>query len=211
MDNLIRKNESVAAARRVAVFLENPDGTPYVDGSNNTITTGVTINYWEPGSSADVDVTSTFVSEKFGRGFVELTQAQCDTVGVGWVSWKNSSSVVIIEESVPVIIRDLDSDRAAAVLDTALGSTHRVSGSLGELAQVIAGQLHVNSLIDNISYGAQAVMTAARERDFDSKTAANAATPGALNNADGEIFRYTISAVDAGSGEISSYKKVRDL
>lgn len=75
----------------------------------------------------------------------------------------------------------------------------------------IAGLMHENSLLDEITYGGSNLITLARLRVFADAAAKAAATPGAANNADSEVYRYTISAVDAGSGQFSSFGIVRTL
>jgi hypothetical protein len=79
------------------------------------------------------------------------------------------------------------------------------------LADLKAGASHENSVIDNITWGSSNIVVVARERVFASAAAANAAVPGHADNADGEIRRYTITAVDITGGQFSSWKKTRTL
>lgn len=95
----------------------------------------------------------------------------------------------------------------AAALATAQGNITTILSNTGR----ILGLMHDNSLLDNFVYGSNNLVTSCRQRDFVDASALAAATPGAGNGADSEVRRYAISAVDAGSGQISSFKKSRSL
>lgn len=82
---------------------------------------------------------------------------------------------------------------------------------LGQKIDIIAGLLHQNSRLDNITYNGAGLMTAARLRVFASAAACNAATAGAADNADSETYRFLIAGVDDGSGKLGNYKLTRVL
>lgn len=76
---------------------------------------------------------------------------------------------------------------------------------------VIAGLLHLNGKVDNTTYNANNLMTAARLRVFATAAACNAASDGAADNADAEVYRFAITGVDEGDGNLLSYKLTRTL
>lgn len=106
---------------------------------------------------------------------------------------------------------DAATEIGAATWDLTGLSSHRAAGSFGEVMQVMLGLFQGNSMIDNTVYGAQSLLTSARLRVFADATALGAAVAGAANNANGEIFRFTITSVDAGAGQFTSYKLTRNL
>jgi len=82
------------------------------------------------------------------------------------------------------------------------------TSNITDLAKQIAilmGLHRRNSLLDggagfaNVQRNADKVMTSARLRVFASAAARAAATPGALDGADGETHRYTITGTETGS------------
>lgn len=82
---------------------------------------------------------------------------------------------------------------------------------IGQKLDIIAGLLHLNSRLDNITYNGSGLMTAARLRVFASAAAANSATAGAADNADSEVYRFLIAGVDDGSGALGNYKLTKVL
>lgn len=202
-------NESDANYKVVPVYLVAVDGTPYAGSLS-----GFTITYKKPGGTDD-DRTSKLTAISAGRYALALdTAGDLTTAGIGWISITKTGVIQPFVE--PVRIRTGVTTLtlaaiAAANWDLTSLSSHRAAGSFGELLQVIAGLLHVNARLDNLTYGDNAVMTAARLRVFASKAAADSASPGADDNSDSEIFRFTITATDAGDGEIGNYKFVRNL
>lgn len=86
-----------------------------------------------------------------------------------------------------------------------------VGGAFLDTLQDIVGLLHENSMIDNVSYADGNLIVSARKRQFADQTALNAASPGSPNGTDGEIARWTVTAVDGGSGQFTSWKQERTL
>lgn len=95
----------------------------------------------------------------------------------------------------------------AANLATANTNINTIISNQGR----IIGLLQDNSMIDNITFGSNNIITLARVRVFADAAALASAVPGHANGADGEIYRYTITAVDAGSGQFTSFNKSRSL
>jgi hypothetical protein len=83
--------------------------------------------------------------------------------------------------------------------------------------QLVLGLHRRNSLLDGgsgqatVIYNGNHLMTTARLRVFASSVALAAATPGAADNADGEIQRYTITGTDTGSGLVATFKLAQVL
>jgi hypothetical protein len=75
----------------------------------------------------------------------------------------------------------------------------------------IFGLLQENAMIDNIIFGSNNLILSARVRVFADSTTLASAVAGHSNGADGEIERYTITAVDIGAGQFSSFTKARNL
>ena len=107
-------------------------------------------------------------------------------------------------------VSDIQAGLPAAVWALAVGSA-RTAGSIGDALQFLLAVSRGNSMIDQVSYGGVGLLTSARLRAWDNATDAGAASPGSGNGADGEDFRATITAVDAGGGTFSSFKLVRTL
>lgn len=105
---------------------------------------------------------------------------------------------------VPVLVVPWDPYSA-----TSLGLTD-LSTSKTNLERVL-GLLHENAMVDSVVYGGQNVITSARVRVFANAAALAAAGAGNANGADGEVFRYTITGFDAGSGQFTSHKISRGL
>lgn len=204
MERAIRVNEGTAALRRLPVFLKDSTGNRVTDS------TGLVVKWRKPGAGADTDVSSTIQTQGNGHFYVELTQAQCDTVGLGWLWWTGSTAGAV-DDDYEVQIDNRDVQVANAVWDEANMSAHRIAGSFGDMVQRLAARGHQNVRLDNFTYGANAVATGGRWRAFSSKTACNASVAGHSDDTDGEIYRGSFTAVDAGSGEISGFKMVDDL
>lgn len=99
------------------------------------------------------------------------------------------------------------------VIKPALVSPYATAADVAALQALllrVLGLLHRNARVDLFTYDGDGNMTSCRIRVFASKAAANAATPGAANDADGEIQRETIVGAFA-VGLLSHYKLVEDL
>jgi hypothetical protein len=204
---LIQLNEATVELRRVPVYLED------LNGDGQASTAGLTAVYRDPQTGSDGAV-ALVADGGDGRYYVQLSAGQVDTAGLGWIKVSGATIITYVDAVVVLPLHTtLDATNlaliAAANWDLADMASHRVAGSFGELMQLAIGLMNGNSKIDNIVYGAQNVMTSARRRVFASKVALDAAVDGHANDADGEIFRFTITAVDAGSGQITSYKETR--
>jgi hypothetical protein len=99
----------------------------------------------------------------------------------------------------------------AAEVWGAVVASYATAGTFGELTQVLAGLLHLNSRIDNTTYNGNGLLTAARLRVFASAALANAAVDGAADGANSETQRYAIVSTDEGDGKLASYKLTRTL
>lgn len=98
--------------------------------------------------------------------------------------------------------------------------TAAASQDLAAIEELLArnnGLLHGNSMIDGgvgatqPTYSAKGLLTGARVRVFASAGDLALATKGAADDADGEIYRYTITGEDNGLGKMASYKMSEDL
>jgi len=96
-------------------------------------------------------------------------------------------------------------------LDAAISTRASAAQATAIAAQAagISGLLNENAVIDN-TFFTGANMTSCRIRVFASKAAALAATLGAADNADGEVFRYLMTATYTGNN-MTSYSFVKDL
>ncbi len=95
-------------------------------------------------------------------------------------------------------------ETAIAVWD-ALSADHLVSGSMGELFQIIAGLHKHNSILDKTVYNAKKFLTSARIRKFATKAAFDAAVPDHADGADGEQFRWLVTGADVGDGTVDYF------
>ncbi len=77
--------------------------------------------------------------------------------------------------------------------------------------EIILGMLHLNSKLDLTVFNVNGLMTSARLRVFEDATACDASTLDAADDADGEIYRFTITAVEQGTARVASYKMTRAL
>lgn len=74
-----------------------------------------------------------------------------------------------------------------------------------------------NSLLDggagfpNVQYNVRRLMTGARLRVFADASALAAATPGAADGANGEIYRWSMSGTDTGAGLDATFSRSRSL
>lgn len=106
----------------------------------------------------------------------------------------------------------------AGYVDTEIGTLQTSVTALGvQLARVL-GLNHENALLDGgagvvtgPTYSAKKVMLSGRLRVFADAAALAAATAGAANGADGEIYRYTVTGEDTGAGLAKSFKIARGL
>ncbi len=191
------KDEADALLRKVPVYLEAPDGSPYTGSLS-----GFTITWRRPDAvGGNVDKTAIFAQASGGLYFMSLVAGDVDVAGVGFVTIEKEGTIQRWAD--PVLIR---------TMPLKIVESTYVAGSAGDNIRrgALAGG-HEFSMIDNTVYGANALLTLARERIFASAAALASAVAGHSDNADGEIYRYTISSVDAGSGEFTSWKKTRTL
>lgn len=104
-------------------------------------------------------------------------------------------------------------DEMKAAITTAVwaGSTssNRSANSMGELLQALFGALRGNVLIDNVTRS-NGLETSARVRVFATSTDLDAATPGAGTD-EGAIFKFQVTANDAGAGLFDWWKQKRTL
>jgi hypothetical protein len=209
----ILQNEAVNELREVGVRLVDSSGSP-VSGISGTAVVKVA----KPGANlvAATGTLTEVTGGASGGGYrYRFAAAEVDTVGDVQLEITHAS-IVPFYDGIDVYPAHRALEYAAnwitaAKLDPDV--TTELQSGLATAAQVnrVLFLMHDNSMIDNVSYGAQGVITSARVRGFADATALGAAVAGHADNADGETFRATISAVDAGSGQFSSYKIARSL
>lgn len=174
------------------------------------------------GSTVTLDATAVATDHYYagdGHGCEVLV---VDGVGKGQVRWATEYHASRAMDIVPNWVTNPDSTSKIRLLpgsgrlavDERTATTAAVQASLttalADLDRVLALQ-HRHTMLDNFVYGANNVVTSVRKRIFADAAALAAATPGAGNGADGEVKRYTCTAVDAGSGQISSFKQTENL
>lgn len=148
-----------------------------------------------------------------GVGFDEATISQIAELGGGDYEYRMSGFETVLAGKVYYYCNVTNYDvqrRWEDILNVASSITSTVA-ALQASVDVIAALLHLNGKLDNTTYNANQLMTAARLRVFASAAACNAASDGAADNADGEVYRFTITGVDEGDGNLLSYKLVRVL
>lgn len=91
-------------------------------------------------------------------------------------------------------------------VDASVGAATALQSSLDAIQFLLQG----NAFIDNTAHGANGT-TSARLRGFSSAGAANAATDGAADGAEGEVARWTITTTYDGPGQIATHKFIRTL
>jgi hypothetical protein len=102
---------------------------------------------------------------------------------------------------------------ADQVLDEAL-SGHASAGSVGEALLAAAGHAGLHAVLDggdgapSIPHDLNNQLTAARLRIFGDKAAADAATLGAADGADGELLRLFVDAATYNAGSLSAVPTV---
>lgn len=195
MTELIRQSEADATLRRLPVFVETLAGAPDTRSAAALIAAGFVVLFKKPGSAA-VAVTGTLTADGLdGLFYVELTLAQTNVQGNGGYSW-GDGGVSVISNTDTIKFTQFENTISAAVL----------AGFVR-----VAGLLRENSMLDNITYGSNNMIVIGRLRCFADATALGAAVAGHANGADGEIARYTVSAVDATGGQFSSWKFAQTL
>lgn len=121
----------------------------------------------------------------------------------------------------------IEADIAAALTSTLSGITAgansvnaHTDAALVPIASTLARILAIhgdNSLLDggpgfpNVRYNAKRLMLGARLRVFASAAALAAATAGADNDDDGEIYRWSMTGADNGIGLDGTFSRARDL
>lgn len=73
-----------------------------------------------------------------------------------------------------------------------------------DIPRMLGLQQHLY-MLDNTSYDGAGLMTSGRIRIFASQAALNSANPGSIDDADGEIYRYQITATAASPGKADDY------
>jgi hypothetical protein len=225
MGIVIDLNETDANIAQVPIYLVKPDGTPQTD------LTGITSTYRKPGGAGG-ELARALTVIGNGRFLMPLTTAgDLDTTGIGWVTITGATIIsfvdwVEVKTKIPTNPL-LTSDARVAHLDADVSSRASAAAVASVAAQVtavqadtddiqlrctrIAGLLHENAMVDQVTYGSGALAVIFRVRIFADAAALAAAVPGHANGADGEIARYSGSCVDAGSGQFSSFKVQRTL
>lgn len=141
-----------------------------------------------------------------GASFGTITPSSVVVRGNGWVSLFLTGAQVGAPGLMPIHVIAND--------------TQGLTGSLPSddvVLNVVAidgGQIKANTIIDLYTYGTGAfnkLPLTWRVRVFASETAANAATPGHANGADGEVERYLGAATYNVDSTLASYSFVKDL
>ncbi len=195
----IYKDESDALLRKVPIYLVAPDGTPYAGSLS-----GFTITYRRPDAvGGNIDKTAIFSNITGGWYLMALASGDVDVAGVAFITIEKEGTIQRWAD--PVLIRPMPLNIAQAT------SALIANSAAADLRRTLRTGAHEFAMIDNVTYGDSALLTIARERIFDSSAALAAAVAGHSDNTDGEIYRYTITAVDATGGEFTSWKKTRTL
>ncbi len=175
------------------------------------------LHYWE-GVAADFDTVGPLSIRIVSVGGTKLMEQREMVVDVWEVDGHNA-----IRGTTGTALPNVAAEAAGGLITRGTGAGQVNQSANGQIdAKVVAGDflttlsrleglLHENAIIDQISYGDSNLIISARERIFASAAAANAATPGASNNADGEVFRNTVTVIQTSDGQWSSFKKVRAL
>jgi hypothetical protein len=113
-----------------------------------------------------------------------------------------------------------DASDIAAATAAIQSDTDDIQTRLTAIAASVAralGLLHDNAMVDGgagqaqPTYSADKVLLSARVRVFASSAALAAAALGAADGASGEIYRYTVTGEDTGTGLMKSFKLARGL
>jgi hypothetical protein len=184
-------NESTAAKRKVPVFL--------VDGAGNGIAGqagAVTMKISKNGAAWAAPAGGTTISEITGGqpGSYILNFAAGDFDTLGLLQYQiTGTGLRLFQDSIQI--------------EDPLAS----QSSLDAYGLRLLGLTNENAMIDNITWGSNNLIVLGRVRVFADAAALAAAVPGHANGADSELYRYSISCVDIGSGQYSSYKLSRQL
>lgn len=169
-------------------------------------------------NAADLDTVGPLIvriSSSGGTKVMEPREILCDVMEV--------SQYAVVRGMTGTALPNAAAGAAGSVLTFGSGAFQVNQNANGQIdARVVAGDfltdidrllglLHENSMIDNVSYGDQSIITSARIRHFASAAALAAATPGNANGTDSETRRWLITCDDAGGGEYNSYKIARQL
>ena len=214
--SILQSEAGSANLREVPVRLLDSSGSP-VTGIGGAVTIKVAKAGDNTLGAGGAGTVLTEVTSGASGGGYRLTFDAADIDTPGWLHYEiTHASIVPVYDAVYVrpALRPTDvADNFLTANKLDPDVTTELQSGLATAAQVnrVLFLMHENSMIDNVSYGAQGVITSARVRGFASAGALAAATPGNADNADGETFRAPVSAVDAGSGQFSSYKIARSL
>lgn len=185
-----KKNEPTAALRRCAINVESR-----VDGSRAPLATSssallANLKYRDGGFTfADAGGTLTNTGYD-GRWVYEATQAETNVI----------ANEIEIE---------LDDPTWEAQTLVAIESDEKLD-DIKSLIGDIAGLLHRNALVDNVSY-TSGKLTAARVRVFADSTALGAATEGAPDGDDDEVARFLFTATLDGDSLMETFRGLKDL
>lgn len=198
---LIKQSESTSARKKVPfTAVSSTNLQTRVDP--DTLTFTVRVIKADGSSVAGAgSITHPDDTNALGVCYYEPHANDVNTLGVAVI---RISAAGMETREIPVLVVPWDPYSA-----TSLGLTD-LSTSKTNIERVL-GLLHENAMVDNVVYGAQNIITSARVRVFADAAALAAAVAGHANGADGEVFRYTITGVDAGSGQFTSHKISRAL
>lgn len=173
---------------------------------------------------------ATITAAKFGTDAIDSNAVAATAVTKIQAGLATSSSISTLSTAVAGVQTDTDDIQTrlpsalvggkmdSHVNDVSAGAITAIQSGLATSASIallqaksndIAGLLNENSVLDKAVF-VGSNMTSARIRVFSSQTLALAATLGAADNADGEIFRYLVVATYTGSN-LTSYTLTKDL
>lgn len=203
----MRKNEPTAGDRVAVIPFYDADGALK---SGLTFSAAGECAIWDVDSLAFTDTTNDPAEiGTSGQYYVQLTQPETNhstllKVRLRKVGYDDQYL------DIPVTTFDLDDISSRLdTIDTTLAAIAADTSGTATAVELIQGLLHQNCVL-NFTY-TSSFLTIARIRQFSDATAANAATPTAVDDADGEIHRWRITAVNNGSGAPSSFKLVKEL
>lgn len=140
------------------------------------------------------------------------------------INAETDAQSTVVQAAITAAIAAIDghTDTVVAAAQTAINAhtdttvTAAVT-TLQAMLDLLAG-LHRNNSVtdggagfDEIQYNGARLMTSARVRQFADQNAASLATPGADDNADGEIHRFLITGTDTGLGTLAVMTITQDL
>lgn len=206
----MRKNEPTASLRTTLPI-------PFYD-ANGALVTG--LNFAGAGETAVFNLdalafadTASDAVEAAATGmyYVQLSQAETNhptflIVRLRKATYSDQFFIVPIDDTTIDTVAAAVTAIAAAI--TALGvSVARVLGLLHENAMLDGGA----GVLTGPTYSDNNVLESARLRVFANAAALAAATEGAANGADGEIYRYAITGADNGDGLAASFQIAKEL